>query len=275
VKRDANSCQICDRPSEEGVDHAVDDFGEVIVTCPLCGKYQLGNRKEFGPRARSVSPRLRKALSCATRQASEGGQLLDINSPTAQELADMHARTRVNDNIDKLLLQIAKRADRPGARTAFDLDVDYTLIDCEGEDLAYYENGVHRLLAFPRLASERMDALTSDRVAEYITTRQAAKGRSGHLLQVASLNRELQVLRRMFVLAEEWGKVEKALPRGKMLPGERHRERVLTAAEEDLYFMGASNRRHGTIRGCRLASRRWHDPARLRLTPRGILPVTD
>ncbi len=110
----------------------------------------------------------------------------------------------------------------------------------EAKTLAYYENGVNRLLAFERLASGRLDAITSDRVAEFVTKRQAAKGKRGNLLQVASLNRELQVLRRMFHLAQEWGRAERALPNVKMLPGEKHRERVLTAAEEDLYFRGAS-----------------------------------
>jgi hypothetical protein len=43
----------------------------------------------------------------------------------------------------------------------------------------------------------------------------------------------------MFHLAREWGAVEKALPAVKMVPGELHRERVLTAAEEDLFFRGA------------------------------------
>jgi integrase len=33
--------------------------------------------------------------------------------------------------------------------------------------------------------------------------------------------------------------VEKALPSVKMLPGEKHRERLLTPEEEDLYFRGA------------------------------------
>jgi integrase len=69
---------------------------------------------------------------------------------------------------------------------------------------------------------------------------QEAKGERGRLLQVASLNRELPVLRRMFHLAQKWGKVERAFPNVKMLPGEKHRERVLTAAEEDLYLRGAS-----------------------------------
>jgi hypothetical protein len=43
----------------------------------------------------------------------------------------------------------------------------------------------------------------------------------------------------MFRLAEEWGTVGRALPKVKMLPGERHRERVLSAEEEDFYFKGA------------------------------------
>jgi hypothetical protein len=30
----------------------------------------------------------------------------------------------------------------------------------------------------------------------------------------------------MFNLAQEWGTVEKALPKVKVLPGEKHRERV-------------------------------------------------
>lgn len=106
--------------------------------------------------------------------------------------------------------------------------------------LAYYQNGVNRLLAFERLASERLDAITSDKVAEFIAKRQGAKGKRGGPLEVSSLNRELQVLRRMFHLAQEWGKVERALPNVKMLPGEKHRERVLMAHEEDLYFKGAS-----------------------------------
>jgi integrase len=45
----------------------------------------------------------------------------------------------------------------------------------------------------------------------------------------------------MFRLAEEWGTVGRALPKVKMLPGERHRERVLSAEEEDFYFKGAAS----------------------------------
>lgn len=120
--------------------------------------------------------------------------------------------------------------------------------------LAYYKNGAQRLLSFERLGTERMDALTSDRVSEYVSSRQTSSGKRGRPLQVASLNRELQVLRRMFHLAQEWGKVEKALPAVKMLPGEKHRERILTSEEEDLFFEGAST----------AAMNQYADPALLR-----------
>jgi integrase len=49
----------------------------------------------------------------------------------------------------------------------------------------------------------------------------------------------LEVLRRMLKLAMEWRKVEKALPKVEMLPGENHRDRVLSPAEEDRYLEAA------------------------------------
>ncbi|HEV2200335.1 MAG TPA: hypothetical protein VGR73_10990 [Bryobacteraceae bacterium] len=58
-------------------------------------------------------------------------------------------------------------------------------------------------------------------------------------MKVATVNREFQVLRRMFALATEWGKVERALPRVRMLPGEAHRDRVVSVNEEKAYFEGA------------------------------------
>jgi len=99
--------------------------------------------------------------------------------------------------------------------------------------LSYYRNGLKRLAAFEKLASERMDEITSEGIAEFISARRVAG------LQISSINRELQVLRRMFSMALEWGKVEKVLPRVRMIAGERHRERVLSAAEETAYLAAA------------------------------------
>jgi len=102
--------------------------------------------------------------------------------------------------------------------------------------LKYYEYGVKSLLAFQKIADCRLDAVTGETIGEFIGKRRNAGP------EVSSVNRELQALRRMFRLAQEWGKVEKALPSVKMLPGEKHRERVLTAEEEDLYFRAAGSK---------------------------------
>ena len=99
----------------------------------------------------------------------------------------------------------------------------------------YYEYGVKSLLAFEKLASARLDSITTETIAAFAAVRKSAG------IEISSINRELQALRRMFHLAQEWRKVEKALPTVKMLPGERHRERVLTVEEEALYFVAAKS----------------------------------
>jgi hypothetical protein len=86
---------------------------------------------------------------------------------------------------------------------------------------SYYENGIKNLLKFESLAEQRLDAVSSDIVAGFIRHRQQAVGKGGKSLQTASLNRELQVLRRLLHLAEEWGTVTKPLPKVKMLPGDQ------------------------------------------------------
>ncbi len=40
-------------------------------------------------------------------------------------------------------------------------------------------------------------------------------------------------------MATEWGKVERVLPRVRMIPGEAHRDRVITVNEEKAYLEGA------------------------------------
>jgi integrase len=94
----------------------------------------------------------------------------------------------------------------------------------------YYQFGVQYLLSDARIADLPMDSITSEKIAGFVA-KQQAQG-----LEVASINRQLQVLRRMFALALEWGKVERALPKVRMIPGEKHRDRVLTSDEEKRYF---------------------------------------
>jgi integrase len=98
----------------------------------------------------------------------------------------------------------------------------------------YYRNGVRRLKGYSQLCSLPLDdAKLGEKVSGYIAHRQA-KG-----LQVASVNRELQVLRRLLHLAVEWGFVDQ-VPKIRMLSGEQHREFVLSQEEEAKYLAASS-----------------------------------
>jgi integrase len=96
--------------------------------------------------------------------------------------------------------------------------------------LEYYRNGLKNITRYAPLAECALDEITADKIGGFIATRREAK------LAIGSINRELEVLRRMLKLALEWGKVDRVLPKVEMLPGERHRDRVLTADEERRYL---------------------------------------
>jgi hypothetical protein len=100
--------------------------------------------------------------------------------------------------------------------------------------LEYYKNGIKNLTGFAPLANSTLDMITNGKIAAFVTKRREAG------LQVTSINRQLEVLRRMQKLATEWGKVNRVLPKVEMLPGENHRDRVLTADEEERYLEGTA-----------------------------------
>jgi integrase len=100
--------------------------------------------------------------------------------------------------------------------------------------LEYYKNGIKNLTGFATLAASPLDMITQAKIAAFVTKRREAG------LKVTSINRQLEVLRRMLKLATEWGKVDRALPKVEMLPGENHRDRVLTADEEERYLDGTT-----------------------------------
>ncbi|MCL5745159.1 MAG: site-specific integrase [Acidobacteria bacterium] len=95
--------------------------------------------------------------------------------------------------------------------------------------LEYYRTGLKNLNGYAPLASCPLDAITAERMAGFVAKRREAG------LEVSTINRQLEVLRRMLKLATEWGKVDKALPKVEMLPGENHRDRVLSTDEEARY----------------------------------------
>lgn len=96
----------------------------------------------------------------------------------------------------------------------------------------WYRTAMRAVLKYKPLASAPLDKITSERISEFAAHRQALK------MQISSVNNSLRALRRMLRLAVEWGALEVA-PQIKMLPGERHRERVVSGAEEARYLAAA------------------------------------
>jgi integrase len=99
--------------------------------------------------------------------------------------------------------------------------------------VTFYETTVKNLAAYPVLAKLPIDEITTEVITDFIERRRAAG------MRVSTINRDLATLRRLFHLAQEWGKVQIVLPRVRMLPGENQRERVLTQDEEQQYLDAA------------------------------------
>jgi integrase len=96
----------------------------------------------------------------------------------------------------------------------------------------WYRTNLRLLSGFPALADKKLDQITGEDVTGFAAHRQT-KG-----MQVSSINSSLRVLRRLLKVAVEWG-VLPGSPKVKLLRGERHRERVITPAEEMKYLAAA------------------------------------
>ncbi|MBZ5579431.1 MAG: nucleoside 2-deoxyribosyltransferase [Acidobacteriia bacterium] len=97
------------------------------IVCPQCGEYELTGPHVF---EESRNWNFKPALSCATRQASDAGQLLRVTTENATGFSEGHSRTRANENVGKLLSLIARRSGRPGRAADIRPTIDFTLIDC-------------------------------------------------------------------------------------------------------------------------------------------------
>jgi len=97
------------------------------------------------------------------------------------------------------------------------------------------------------LGAAPVDAVTPDIVSGFVAKWKEAE------YQISSINRALQVMRRMLRLAVEWGHSEKAAPRVSLLPGERRRDRVLSLTEEAAYLEGTRTIGERLLEDCRRA----------------------
>ena len=102
----------------------------------------------------------------------------------------------------------------PWAKATFEKSSPKTWFD-------WYRVGLRAIKGYKPLADSKLDEITSEMLADFAAHRQTAK------LQVSTVNSSLRVLRRVLRLSVEWGVAESS-PKFKLLPGERHRERVVT-----------------------------------------------
>jgi len=154
--------------------------------------------------ARTTNPKVARQVEAATRNALAKGDAGILDRKPAPTLTEFTSKQFL-----------------PWAEASF---------AAKPKTWLWYRNGARRVLS--RLGDVKLDALHGEQVASYVAHRQS-RG-----LQVSSINRELQVLRRMLRLAVEWGVLEQA-PKVKLLSGERHREFVLSPAEEAKYLVAA------------------------------------
>jgi integrase len=96
----------------------------------------------------------------------------------------------------------------------------------------WYRTQIANIRAYAPLVSLKLDAITSERAADYAAHLQT----KGWL--PSSVNSSLRVLRRALRLAVEWGIVQSS-PKIKLLRGEHHRDRVVTPDEERRYLGAA------------------------------------
>ena len=95
---------------------------------------------------------------------------------------------------------------------------------------SYYLVQTAHLVEYKPLATSALDNISREIIAGFVEKQRQAK------YEISSINRALQVLRRMLHLAVEWGNVEKTPVAVRLIPGERRRELILSDKEESAYL---------------------------------------
>lgn len=125
---------------------------------------------------------------------------------------------------------LAKPKAAPALRDFAQRFIGYIEVRCAAKPntVSFYARKLAQILKFEALAAARLDRIDEALIENYVQYR---------IEQVspASVNRELATLRRLLRMAHEW-KVIDRVPRIRLLPGERHREFVLSHEQEREYL---------------------------------------
>jgi integrase len=99
-----------------------------------------------------------------------------------------------------------------------------------GTYFRWYRSGFRAIRAYAPLAQCHLNEITCEHFADFAAHRQAEK------MAVSTVNSNLRVLRRVLGLAVEWGLIT-VMPKMRLLRGERSRDRVISAEEEQRYLL--------------------------------------
>lgn len=123
------------------------------------------------------------------------------------------------------LVEFINNRFEPSVKARFEKSSPKTWLD-------WYRPNLRAIKAYKALANTKLDDVTTEKSNEFAAHRQ------NEGLQISSINSSLRVLRRVLRVAVEWGVCPSA-PKLKLLPGERHRERVISPIEEVRYLAAA------------------------------------
>lgn len=115
----------------------------------------------------------------------------------------------------------------------------------------WYRSRLHSICAYEKLANLKLDEITSEHASDF-ARHEMTRAHLSHItrgqqrkkphttggLAVSTINTSLRALRRVLRLAVEWGVISSA-PKINLLPGEQHRERVVSREEETRYLAAA------------------------------------
>ncbi|HEV2116157.1 MAG TPA: site-specific integrase [Terriglobales bacterium] len=162
----------------------------------------------------------------------QGNDKIARNMESAHRTSLAQGLVGIREKKRTTVAQFIKDRFEPWAKGAFEKSSPQTW-------KSWYRPSIRAIEGYAPLCKRVLSDVTSEHAADF-AAHIRVRGAKGKPLQASSVNARLRVLRRMFHLAVEWGELENA-PKIKLLPGERHRERVLAPEEESRYLAAATS----------------------------------
>lgn len=130
------SCPLCGRNAQREMERGRDAY---FYSCELCGRYVLSRTLEvlvgrLDAEERALLPYLR----AHTRQTTEAGQIVTVNSNNWKDLALGHKSTTVSEKLNRLLQYLGNASAFAGAIVKLDFALGAPLFDAVSEDEVGY-----------------------------------------------------------------------------------------------------------------------------------------